>query len=1219
MLNKKRCIMSRYVVKYCLLLFISNYLSGQDTLFYEDFNSCELSGKWSYELTGHQNVSWGVGLPTNPKAESSSIDGTCMLFIDDDLTGDKTPPFKLRIYSSYFDGKQYSDVSLKAQVHFRKDKTEFMRIIIDNGEKEHIIREFRGRNYDGVKFSDYIDMESDLSFIATDSMRIIIEYDDDNQWGWWAGIDNISVTGKTGGKIVLGETFNDCALPADWSTEILNGEDDWNFNIFTDGRSIDGSCFVFFNDDVLGKEAPLSKIRLYSPTFSANEFANYQLTYDFIFRFYEASEYLQLYVDNGKEWKTVKTYNSDFGGPNVDASKKDTIDLSPFRDENIRLIWEYNDGGWAWWLGLDNVKITGQGDINDRCNKAVSLVPDGNCLPFNNAFALRDDEFNAVNGNHSGFLYYQFNATEATSYQLQTNSLFNDIVEVYAGNCLNKNELVTENKDEYGFHGENLFFETTAGQDYIIRVYGMQAEFGLDNGSGCITLSKKQRSNITPESDICQQAIPVEEGMDCMQTININAFMDGLPPTTNLRSRADVWFAFAPVLTGNYIFRSNADFADALAVYEGDCNNLSETTSNFSGQEILIKNAEANKTYFIQVTGYFATLEGKICPQIEKINETPVANSNCSQALALTINGTCNSQSNIGAGFSGIQPSCDVYINNDIWYSFIAPPSNQVYLKVKTDFENIVSVYKGTCGDLQSVFCEKNIHHCNGYVLINHLEAGNQYFLQLGSKVLQKHFKSGTICIELKDTEPDWKKIQVNVSQECVSKGAVIFNPIASGGSGQYTYSGLGIVEPTAGNDNYIIEAKDEEGCIAAVLVNAQSCNDFGCTVATNVTKQDVKCYGEEKGIVNIDVSGGLEPYQATWSNGATGFGFNNLQAGQYFVTISDGSGCELIENIQINQPAQILTNPSFTSPLCYNDSSGLISLFVIGGNGQFAYQWEDGSANSILQNVPGGNYKITITDAVGCVITEEYTLTQPDEISASAEVVNNLCFGEKVGSIKPEIKGGTPPYNHVWNDGDTLNLDSLEAGIYFLSITDKNGCTASKSWEVSQPDVMVLNLDSIDLEITDTKSALINVNMEGGNPPYQYEWFYNDVGIDEKSNEIITDQPGLYYVVIKDANDCIFTSQSWAVNFISSTHDVIENVSIRPNPVYEVLYVMLSNPNVLGDFKLMDVNGKVLITIDNPLHQLIEIKVGELISGTYFLSWQQAEKFYVKKIVVIH
>ncbi|MBK8349250.1 MAG: hypothetical protein IPL08_17165 [Saprospiraceae bacterium] len=101
----------------------------------------------------------------------------------------------MRIYSAYFDGRDYSDITFSARVHFRRDKTEYMKLLLIMA-KRHVIREFKGRNYSGEKFSNYIDMVADLSFIATDSMRIIIEYDDDNQFGWWAGIDDISVTGK---------------------------------------------------------------------------------------------------------------------------------------------------------------------------------------------------------------------------------------------------------------------------------------------------------------------------------------------------------------------------------------------------------------------------------------------------------------------------------------------------------------------------------------------------------------------------------------------------------------------------------------------------------------------------------------------------------------------------------------------------------------------------------------------------------------------------------------------------------------------------------------------------------------------------------------------------------------------------------------------------------------------------------------------------------------
>ena len=172
--------MKMRLVSGLIFSMLSCAIFGQVTLFSDDFNSCNLSEKWSYTLTGNQNVSWGVGFPSNPKASGSSIDSTCMLFVDDDLTGDKTAPYKLRLYSSYFNGSNFSEILFSAQVHFRRDKTEYLRIIIDNGKKEHIIKEFKGTNYSGNLFSNSYNMNADISFVASDSMRIIIEYDDDN-------------------------------------------------------------------------------------------------------------------------------------------------------------------------------------------------------------------------------------------------------------------------------------------------------------------------------------------------------------------------------------------------------------------------------------------------------------------------------------------------------------------------------------------------------------------------------------------------------------------------------------------------------------------------------------------------------------------------------------------------------------------------------------------------------------------------------------------------------------------------------------------------------------------------------------------------------------------------------------------------------------------------------------------------------------------------------
>lgn len=1214
--------MLRILIHCFLVIGISHIISAQEVLFTEEFNDCVLTDQWSYQLTGNQNVSWGVGLPSNSKAEGSSIDGTCMLFIDDDLTGDKTSAFNLRIYSDYFSGEGYSNIAFSAQVHFRRDKTEYMRIIIDNGEKEHVIKEFKGSNYSGTKFSDFINMKSDLSFIATDSMRIIIEYDDDNQWGWWAGIDNIKITGTKGGAIVFGETFNDCFLPEGWSTEILSGVDNWKFGLFTDGKSIDGTCFAYFNDDVLGEIAPLSKIRMYSPEFNATQFAEYQLTYDFIFRFYEKNEYLQLYVDNGKEWIPVKTYNGDFGGPNVNQSKKDTIDLSPFRSEKIRLIWEYNDGGWAWWLGLDNVKVTGQGNINDRCAKSLSLYLSEACQSFDNTNALKEDEFGIAASGNTGILFYTFTAPETADYEIKSTSIFNDKLEIFSGTCNSPLLIQGKDKDEYGFRGEQLNFSAIAGETYMIRIYGHQAEFGLDKGSGCIGVSRKSDTQLSPSGDACGSALPLIANADCTFSKNIKANLDGPLPKTNLRSRADVWFSFTPQIDGDYEFTSNADFADVLAVYKGNCADLLELNSDFNGYIIDIKNAEAEQTYFIQVTGYFAILEGDLCPTVKTkvINEVP--ENNCISALPLTLNNECSISSNFGAGYSGIRPDCDVYIKDDVWFSFVASESRQIYIKVKTDFENIVSLYEGGCNSLKSIYCGKNIHHCDGYLHIGNLETGKTYYIQLGSKVQQRRHNSGSVCIDLLDSEPVWQKMELQVAQVCISKGAVIFIPTATGGSGVYTYSGLGLGEAVAGSDSYIVEAKDTEGCVNAILVNAVSCNDFGCTLTSQLEKINPGCYGVSDGQASVIVSGGLEPYNVKWSDGSTGPTINNLTAGSYTVTISDGSGCEQTENFILNQPAQIVANPGYVPPKCYNDSTGVISLFTIGGQGDYSYIWSEGNTGNKLENIPGGDYSVTITDGYGCKSTQTFTLYQPDKISISGASVDNLCFGNSQGNIRVEIKGGVSPYSILWSQGDTLaNVDSLSAGVYSISISDSNNCKSTKNWEIHQPLPFLLYEDSIDLIFSSFKNAVIDISMFGGIAPYEYEWYLDDTRLDIETEDIFPDAGGNYHVEIKDVNGCTYKSKIWEV---TRSTNIIENqpidILIHPNPTRDFINIILSESAVVNKLELKDIYGRTCKSIFPTKNEgnSIKINMSDLSSGTYLLLYFIGDITYTYKVVKV-
>ncbi|MBK9337846.1 MAG: hypothetical protein IPM98_15365 [Lewinellaceae bacterium] len=111
-------------------------------------------------------------------------------------------------------------------------------------------------------------------------------------------------------------------MPGGWETNIVTGNHNWRFgkielgsSAFYDGNSMDGSCFVYFDDAKLGDSAQPSTIRLLSPWFDGNDFLEYELNCDVIMR-YSGAEHFKIYLQTGPA-DSVLLFQSDgkVGGP----------------------------------------------------------------------------------------------------------------------------------------------------------------------------------------------------------------------------------------------------------------------------------------------------------------------------------------------------------------------------------------------------------------------------------------------------------------------------------------------------------------------------------------------------------------------------------------------------------------------------------------------------------------------------------------------------------------------------------------------------------------------------------------------------------------------------------------------------------------------------------------------------------------------------------------
>ncbi|MEI6411138.1 MAG: hypothetical protein WCR52_17250, partial [Bacteroidota bacterium] len=252
------------------LTFYSTALIAQEVLFQENFNDCSLPIGWEVKSTGNQNPVWYVAdAISNDDDNGQSMNGSCFLFIDDDATGNNTPAYVIDFTSPPFDASKYPTVQLSVDVHYRDwyAAAEYFAILVTDGVTEKEIARFDNSNQTGDTISDIKTVTADLSVLTqSKNARLIFRYDDAGDFNWWAGFDNIVVKGLGAGTNLIAESFNDCAKPAGWETEIVKGDFDWSFGKVTNpkaynGNSMNGSCFAYFDDDILGDSAAYSTAR----------------------------------------------------------------------------------------------------------------------------------------------------------------------------------------------------------------------------------------------------------------------------------------------------------------------------------------------------------------------------------------------------------------------------------------------------------------------------------------------------------------------------------------------------------------------------------------------------------------------------------------------------------------------------------------------------------------------------------------------------------------------------------------------------------------------------------------------------------------------------------------------------------------------------------------------------------------------------------------------
>lgn len=319
----------------------------------------------------------------------------------------------------------------------------------------------------------------------------------------------------------------------------------------------------------------------------------------------------------------------------------------------------------------------------------------------------------------------------------------------------------------------------------------------------------------------------------------------------------------------------------------------------------------------------------------------------------------------------------------------------------------------------------------------------------------------------------------------------------ASGGTPGFVYSwdgggwdwqGQDATNLTAGE--HTVSVEDVNGCPATLKVTIGAPPPLTYTVS----QTEIACAGG-KASATMTASGGTAPYSYGWSTGESSATATDLTAaGNYSGTVTDAHGCQTSRTVAIAEPPALVATPSSTNVLCHGGSSGTARVDASGGTAPYTYAWSTGAATASLNGLAIGGYSATVTDAKGCTSSANVTVAEPPVLVVSEGTQKNVtCHGDDNGALSVSASGGVGTLKYDWTGnptGDGTNaVSGLAPGAHSVVVTDDNLCTATKSFTVTEPPVLLANGSSTPLAAVGTCTGSATVAPTGGTLPYSVAW----------------------------------------------------------------------------------------------------------------------------------
>lgn len=350
-----------------------------------------------------------------------------------------------------------------------------------------------------------------------------------------------------------------------------------------------------------------------------------------------------------------------------------------------------------------------------------------------------------------------------------------------------------------------------------------------------------------------------------------------------------------------------------------------------------------------------------------------------------------------------------------------------------------------------------------------------------------------------------------------------------------YQWTGPGITPNNQNQQNPLVSV---DGSYLVVVTNPTN----GCTnTASAIVNKDqlapnlsASASGQltcATNIITLSANSTTNNVTYAWS-GPNGFSssqqsFTTSVSGTYTVVVTAAAnGCtsSTIVNVTENTtPPTVSIAPP--ANLNCNTTSIQLDASASSQGGNFIYSWSTINGNFVsgqntlspTVNAPGQYNLLIINSATGCTASAGVVVQQsPAVMAAIAQTQAISCNGGNNGALLATATG-SGAITYLWSNGATTPaISNLIAGVYSLSISDAEGCTATQSFTLTQPAALQANVSVTNQTAVGVNDGTATAAPTGGTPAYTYLWSTNatTAGISGLA-------PGTYTVTIGDANGC--------------------------------------------------------------------------------------------------